>query len=433
MLARSVIAPVAMAAASTINLLALLLWVRWLGPGEYGILALAGAAGLLINAVAFEWLRLAGARTLLAPESPHKVQPPALAALVRANAGAAAFLVLLAMIATATGLSAPGLPAHWNSAIVMIAIAEMMFGTVLLVARMRLRTWTFGFLLIARSLLVLLGGTLAVLAGFGIPGLVAAMVLAPLIVAVVAIVADQSWRGALAGSQVDTRALLRLGAPLILASTVALASTLADRVLAGALIGSAAAGAIAAPSDLVAKTLGFAMMALNVSAYPLLVRHHDAGDPVAAARALRRNGFALLVVGAPIAAASALFATPLCAILLGPGYPDADRLMPWLAGAALLRSIATFHYGVAFQLERRMAWLVPGPLLSLSILAGGAPWAIAVAGLEGLVQLGFAAQAAGLALSALLARHGSRAITSRCAPTTPPSAIATRPSSVAPQ
>jgi len=57
-----------------------------------------------------------------------------------------------------------------------------------------------------------------------------------------------------------------------------------------------------------------------------------------------------------------------------------------------------------------MALLLPGPAVAVLLLLCGAPAAVSAGGLLGLAKLGFAAQAAGLAVSALLAR---RLVTSR--------------------
>lgn len=399
----SIVAAGGLALASLFNLAALLLWVRWLGPAAFGSLALLGAAGLLANALAFEWLRLAGARLLIVH---GQVSPAILADWVRAGAVTTTLLITLAVTATVLGRLAPfGLQPGWTAAVVMLALGEMMIGAVMLVERLRLRPWRFAALLVGRAVLSLAGGIVAVASGAGVAGIVGAMIAAPIAVALTVMARDPLWRLAFAFRPTGLRPLLSLGALLLPASLLQLAASLADRLLAGALLGSAAAGALAAPSDLVARTLGFAMMALNLTAYPTLVRLFDGDDPAATARALRRNGLTLLAVGIPIAATFVLLAGPLTALLLGPSYRTTAALLPWLAGAALLRLVAAFHYGVRFQLERRMALLLPGPAVALLLLLCGAPAAVSADGLLGLAKLGFVAQTAGLAVSALLARR----------------------------
>lgn len=398
----SIVASGGLALASLFNLAALLLWVRWLGPAAFGTLALLGAAGLLANALAFEWLRLAGARMLILD---GQVSPTILAAWVRAAAVTSVLLITLSAFAMALGLAPFGLQPGWTAAVALLALSEMAIGAAALVERLRLRPWRFAALLVGRALLSLVGGIIAVASGAGVAGIVGAMITAPIAVAVTVAARDPLWRSAFTRRPTGLKPLLSLGAPLLPASLLQLATSLADRLLAGALLGSAAAGALAAPADLVARTLGFAMMALNLTAYPMLVRLFDGDDPAATAYALRRNGLTLLAIGIPLTASFVLLASPLTALLLGPSYRAAAALLPWLAGAALLRLIAAFHYGVRFQLERRMALLLPGPAVALLLLLCGAPAAVSADGLLGLAKLGFLAQAAGLAVSALLARR----------------------------
>ena len=392
-----------LAGSSVLNLVALLAWARLLSPTEFGTLALVNAAGLMAYALAFEWLRVAGARSLYDPVA-DDVSPARLGAWVRTVALALVALSLLAVGATITGVAPPGLEPRWNIAVLLFAASEMLLGATTLVARLRLHAWTCAMIMTGRSLVAFVIGLLLVRAGTGAAGVVTGVVSAQLLVTVTAIFNEPIWRSAVAhrASRWDQGELVRLGAPLIAGSALALAAGIADRSIVGAQLGLAAAGEFTAPAELVAKTLGFAMMTINLSAYPLLVRAHNRRG------ALRRNGTVLLAVSLPILAGMVLAAEPVCALLLGSRYPGAPRLLPCLAVAAFMRLLVTFHFGVAVQLSRRMAWLLPPPALALAIMLVAAPAAIRAGGLEGMAMLLCAAQAASLLLAALIARQVMR-------------------------
>lgn len=392
-----------LAISSLLNLAALLAWVRLLPPAEFGTLALVNAAGLMAYALAFEWLRIAGAQSLYDVVL-DDVAPARLGACIRVGTIALLLLSVLALGATLIGIAPPGLNPRWNIAALLFAVSEMLLASTTLVARLRLHAWTCALVMVGRSAAAFVIGLTLVELGFGAAGVIVGIVVAQGIVTTVAIFSEPVWRSALArpASRKDEVELVRLGAPLIAGSVLALAAGIADRSIVAAQLGLAAAGAFTAPAELVAKTLGFGMMAINLSAYPLLVRTQDRRD------ALRRNGAILVAASLPIFAVLVFFADPLSALLLGERYPLAPRLLPWLAGAALMRLLVTFHFGVAVQLSRRMAWLLPPPALALVILVVAAPAAIRTAGLEGMTMLLCAAQAASLLLAAGIARYVTR-------------------------
>ena len=354
-------------------------------------------------ALAFEWLRIAGAPSLYDVVL-DDVAPARLGACIRVGTIALLLLSVLALGATLIGIAPPGLNPRWNIAALLFAVSEMLLASTTLVARLRLHAWTCALVMVGRSAAAFVIGLTLVELGFGAAGVIVGIVVAQGIVTTVAIFSEPVWRSALArpASRKDEVELVRLGAPLIAGSVLALAAGIADRSIVAAQLGLAAAGAFTAPAELVAKTLGFGMMAINLSAYPLLVRAQDRRD------ALRRNGAILVAASLPIFAVLVFFADPLSALLLGERYPLAPRLLPWLAGAALMRLLVTFHFGVAVQLSRRMAWLLPPPALALVILVVAAPAAIRTAGLEGMTMLLCAAQAASLLLAAGIARYVTR-------------------------
>lgn len=398
---------VALGVSSAFNLASLLLWVRLLSPAEFGTLTLVTTAALLLNALGFEWLRLAGARSLTDPSSPHGVSADRLSAWIYLGSLLAAALALAVGAATMAGVATPGLASGWNLAVLLLALSEMPFAAMTLVARLRISAPIYAAAMIGRSALTL-GGSL-ILHRFvgGALAIVAATALAQLGITGLATTRDPLWRDALTrqSSRSDRADLLRLGAPLIAVSALALVAATVDRYLVAHLLGLAAAGRYAAPAELVGKTLGFAWMAINLSAYPLLVRIWERDGPAAAARALNRNLVILLGAGLPILIAFLAFPGAIAAALLGPAsLPFAAQLLPWLAAAALLRLLVSFHFGVALQLARRMGLLILPPLVTLGLLLAFARPAIEANGLIGFAQLLLLAQGAGTLSAWLLAR-----------------------------
>ncbi|MEO7787195.1 MAG: hypothetical protein ABIR77_05140 [Sphingomicrobium sp.] len=415
-----------LALASAINLGGLMLWVRLLPPAAFGTLSLVGGAALMLNALGFEWLRLAGARSLIDPQATHGISLARLAAWLQLAALVAAALATLTVVATLSHRAAPGLTPGWNLAILLLVLSEMPFAAMTLVARLRFAATTYAFAMIARAALALIGGLFLLRAGGGALAIVAATALAQLAVTVGAVARDPLWRTSFSHhpTRADRADLVRLGAPLIASAALALAAATADRYLVAHFLGIEAAGRYAAPAELVAKTLGFVLMAINLSAYPILVRSWERDGPAATARALDRNLALLLGAALPILVAFTLFPTALAAIMLGRGsLPLAAALLPWLAAATLLRLLVSFHFAVALQLAKRMTLLVVPPLVTLALLVPLAAPVIAEGGLLGLARLLAVAQGAGTISAWLLARRVLRQAGSprpRPAPRSPP-------------
>ena len=397
-----------LAISSALNLAALLLWVRLLPPAEFATLTLATTAALLVNALAFDWLRQASARILPDPTSPDGISRERLAAWIRTAAITLAIVVAALVIVTLLGLAPPGLSPRWNIAVFALAISEAHLAAIALVARLAFSSRRYAAIMVARSGLALLFGVTLVHFGGGAAGIIAGTAFAQFLVSAIANRHNKLWKSALhAVPHAPHRAdLLRLGLPLMAGCALALLSATIDRTLVAAALGLAAAGHFAAPAELIGKALGFAFIAVNLTAYPLLVHAWERDGPRAAVAALDRNLRLLLSLGLPVAAAATFAPHLLAKLLLGPAQAaTAAPLLPWLAAATLLRLLVAFHFGIALQLARRMGLLLVPPLVTLAILVPLSAPALHDGGLLRFAQLLFLAQAAGALSAWALARH----------------------------
>ena len=393
---------------SALNLAALLLWVRLLAPAEFAILTLATIFALLVNALAFDWLRQAAARVLPDPTAADTISLDHLAAWIRTAAIALAVVVAALLLATLLGFSQPGLSPRWNIAIFALAISEAHLAAIALVARLAFSARRYAAIMIGRSALSLLIGVVFVRLGAGAAGVIAGTALAQLLVAALASRREPLWSRALhiVPDPRHRADLVRLGLPLMAGCVLALLTATVDRTLVAATLGLAAAGHFAAPAELVGKALGFAFMAVNLTAFPLLVHAWERDGPAAAGAALARNLRTLLGLGLPIVAAFTLAPHLLARLLLGPAQAaTAAPLLPWLAAATLFRLLVAFHFGIALQLAKRMGQLLVPPLVTLAILIPLAAPALRDGGLLRFVQLLVLAQAAGALSAWMLARH----------------------------
>ncbi|MBW6528268.1 lipopolysaccharide biosynthesis protein [Sphingomonas sp. RHCKR7] len=394
---------------SGLNFLATLLWTRLLDPAAFGRYALVSAAAVLLNAMLFEWLRLVSARTLYDPAQPSGVNPARADALVALYAGVALLFVAMVTAMATLGVAFAGVTARWWPIVAAFTLTEMALAFLQTVYRLRQRAWPYFWNATARSLAAILLGLLLVrYAGLGALGTLLGIVAAQGAVALTSVLVDPLWRAARPwqARRAQLVAAVRLGYPLIASCALTYAASFADRFLVGATLGPHAVGLYAAPVDLLQKTLVFMMMTINLTGYPALVRSYDDHGPAAACATLENNLQLQLGLGLPAAVGLMVLAPGIVHLLLGPAFrAEGARLLPLVGVAALLRCLVTFHLMTAFQVTRRMGWMIVPPLTAMAVVVPAGLIGIRLAGLPGMALAAVAAQAVCYTMSAILAKR----------------------------
>jgi O-antigen/teichoic acid export membrane protein len=394
---------------SGLNFVATLVWTRLLDPGAFGLYALVSAAAVLLNAMLFEWLRLVGARTLYDPAEPSGINPARADALFGIYAVVALVFAAAVGLLYAFGIGFADVAARWWPVMAAFTLTEMALTIIQTIYRLRMRSWPYFWNAVARSVTsILLGLALVHYAGLGALGTLLGIVVAQGVVAVASVLADPLWRAVRPwrASRAQVTAALQLGYPLIASCALTYAAGFADRFLVGSTLGAHAVGLYAAPVDLLQKTLVFMMMTINLTGYPALVRAYEDRGPAAAVATLDNNLQLQLGLGLPAAVGLMVLAPGIVHLLLGPAFRDEGaRLLPLVGAAALLRCLVTFHLMMAFQVTRRMKWMIVPPLTTLAAVIPAGLIGIRLAGLPGMALAAVLAQALCYTLSAILAKR----------------------------
>lgn len=399
----------ALALSSGLNFVAIFVWVRVLGPVDFGIYALVSGAGLFLNAMLFEWLRVVGARILYNRGGAHLIDTARADAILRFVAIVALGFVVVAGALWALRIGGPGFGPDWIPLIVVFTLSEMMLAMLNVTSRVRMLPWQFFTAMVARSALAIVVG-LALVVGLhmGATGVMLGIVAAQIGTALVMMARDPMWRALRlsGGDAAARREVLALGLPLIASAALAYGAGIADRYLVGGVMGTAQVGYYTAPADMLQKTLGFVMLALNIAAYPALVRAYDDHGPDAARKVLEDNFVAQLLLGLPATVAFVMMPSGLSNLLLGKAYHDvAATLLPWVAVAALLRLLTSLHLTMVFQIARRMTMMMVAPVVILAVLVPAGVYGMRAAGLPGMAYAAVAAQAVALIVCAVLAQR----------------------------
>jgi O-antigen/teichoic acid export membrane protein len=399
----------ALAIASGVNFLSLFIWTRLLDPEAFGIYAIALASALLLNAVTFEWLRLVGARTLYDRAHGTQINPDRASALFLLYLATSLAFAAAGMIPYALGVGFVEIGPEWWPILVALTLGEMALAIINTISRVRLHAWQYFRSLVARSVLTLaLGLILVVGLGMQAEGVIVGAAIATVVVAVSSLILDPLWRTIRPwrARRAEIADIFQYGYPLIASCALTYAAAAADRFLIGAELGATEVGLYAAPADLVRKTLVFVMMAINVTAYPVLVRTYEARGPAAARVALERNFLLQLGLGLPAAIGLGVLAPGIVNLLLGePFRQEGAILLPYIVVAALLRCLLTFHLTMAFQVVRQTKLMLVPPLITLIIVVPAAIVAMRSFGLLGMALAAISAQVAAYVVTVWLAKR----------------------------
>lgn len=337
-----------------LNFAALIVFTRLLTPRDFGRYTLMLSVMNLLHVVLFQWLQMVIARFLPADE---KQQPRVLGTIL------ALFLVLASVISLLGGT----LVLLWPDSelkpllalCVLLTLAQAWLQINLTLASTQLAPKRVGYLMGSKSLLALfIGGGLAAL-GLGslapIIGLLIGAILAWLVFGIGA------WRHVRARwpSQAVSRDYITYGLPLILTFALGWVIASSDRLLIAWLLDEAATGVYAAGYDLAQQSLGILLSIVNTAAYPLVMRQMNQNGEKAASEQLARNGELVITVAMSAAAGLIALAPVIVEVTLGKDFQSgALVVLPWIAAAAAVLGIKSFHLDISFQLARQSRWQV---------------------------------------------------------------------------
>lgn len=383
-----------------INFLAIAIYTRMLSPEDYGryILVIAGVG--LLDVVLFNWLRLSLSRFLPA----HLDDPKPLLSTV---------LACFSLLVLFTGSLGLFLALLWPDAVlrkliilaVLLLWAQSWFELNLSLSAIKLLAGRYGLMNGLKAACALAAGTTLVVMGlreYGpLLGLLLGMLAAPLIFSV------KDWRGVVPRiTQPLLNNIIRYGMPLTATFALSFVVSSSDRFLIAWFLGEGQAGLYAAAYDLGQQSLTLLMSTVNLAAYPLAIRALEQRGEEACRMQLKRNGTLLLAIAIPSAAGMTVLASNISSVLLGAEFrEDAAQLIPWVALAALLSGVRSFHFDLAFQLGRQtigQVW-VAGAAAVLNI--GLNIWLIPLVGLMGAIYATAASYLLAITISMALGRR----------------------------
>jgi O-antigen/teichoic acid export membrane protein len=346
---------------------ALIVFSRLLEPAEYGYFALFVTSAELMNAVLFNWIRLAFLRLYPEYETKGRIS------ILRRTC--------LAMTGVATAISLPVgaimalLAAPERSMAFIILLTGMTFANG--VVRLRLselqaqeRSFQyFGIEVTRATLSLLISLALVEFAGPHFETLSTGFAGASMLVALVCLIPFARDLAHLSLDRPLVKSIISYAGPIVPITMLESLIPLTERYVIQFVAGPAAVGIYAATQNLVQQPINMLASAVGLAAFPIVMRSAELEGNGSAQQRMREVGGYLLALGLPAVAGLIMLRTEIASVVLGEQFRgDAATLIPWIAVTALLVNLKFHYFDLAFHVTRRLmvqvASLLPATLLT---------------------------------------------------------------------
>ena len=327
---------------------ALSIYTHLLTPQEYGVYTLLFSAALFLHSALFNWLPVGMMRFWPGGTYSDKAFISTLGILyLRLFVPVALVGIFLFWFfgeAYSTQISAGFL---MLMSITVLMIAQQLQSAQMLPGRYALLTICYAIMALA------LGSAMAYFK-FGPIGVILGTALGMLVPAV--IISARNW--ALFDKSLYTpeltQKLLIYGTPLAASFFLDEIANLSDRYMLAWLVDEAEAGKYAVGYDLAGNTIMMIMNAINLAAYPMIVKLLDTKGKEAALEYFNTYVILLLSISIPAVVGLSLVGPGLATLVIGEDYQESVILvLPWVASAIFAMGLGAFYLHLPFQLGNK--------------------------------------------------------------------------------
>ena len=327
---------------------ALAVYTHLLTPQEYGVYTLIFSAALFLHSAIFNWLPVGMMRFWPGGTYSDKAFISTLGMLYLRLSIPVLIVAVLAMLIADKAYALPILA----GVLLLAGFAVLMIGQQLQSAQMLPNR--YAVMTICYSILALgLGAALAYL-DFGPVGVAVGVACGMLIPAI--IISARSWvlfDRSLYTPEL-TQKLLMYGMPLAASFFLDEIANLSDRYMLAWLVDEAEAGKYAVGYDLAGNSIMMVMNAINLAAYPMIVKLLDQKGREAALEYFNTYVILLLGISIPAVMGLSLVGPGLVHLMIGEEYRDSVvLLLPWVASALFFMGLGAFYFHLPFQLGNK--------------------------------------------------------------------------------
>ena len=325
------------------------IYTHLLEPGEYGLYTLLFTGVVFLHNVIFNWLPC-GTLRYWSNENYTDSQ--------FTNTLSLSYLkittCLLVFVLIGVGLYWGEQQAIWLLSGYLFLIALALFTITQNVYSASIRPIQYAYLAISYSILSLTFGSLFSFLGYGATGVIFGIALGTFIPAL--IVFKNIWLPFKTSEYSPDlfKRLFTYGIPLAAAALVEEITKVSDRFMLAGMRGKSDAGLYAVGYDLSGNSILMIMAALNVAAYPVIIKLLDTEGVKAATSYFRNYVILLLAVAIPAVIGLNLVGPNLVHLMIDIDYQESVIfLLPWITVAIFLMGLQVFYFDLAFQLGQK--------------------------------------------------------------------------------
>ena len=327
---------------------ALSVYTHLLTPSQYGVYTLIFTAALFVNTTIFNWLPVGMVRFWPGGAYDETTFVSTLGVLYRLLS--LPIIICTALAAFFIDYDSIGYLIAWL--ILLISFGSHRFGLMLKTSQMQ--PYSYSIMIISYSVLSLaLGSALAYL-GFGSMGLLIGVAVGMIIPSLV-----QTFKIWLTFDETQyspelTRKLMTYGMPLAASFLLDEVANVSDRYMLAWLSGEAEAGKYAVGYDLAGNSILMIMNAINLAAYPMIVKLLDTKGKEAALEYFKTYAVLLLGLSIPAVVGLSLVGPNIVDLVIGEQYKQSvTMLLPWVSTAVFFMGAGAFYMHLPFQLGNK--------------------------------------------------------------------------------
>ncbi|WP_299875258.1 oligosaccharide flippase family protein [uncultured Cocleimonas sp.] len=379
---------------------ALSLYTHLLTPSEYGVYTLIFTGTVFIHNVVFNWL---SSGTLRYWSNQEYSESQFINTLSTSLLRISSFVLVFALVAVAFFWGKT--ESLWVIASFSLLIALALFTITQNLFSAKIEPASYAFLTIVYSICSLTLGGLFSYMGYGATGVIFGIALGTSIPAL--FVFKRLW---LPYKKADfnkalLKRLLTYGIPLAAAALVEEITKVTDRFMLAGIQGKDQAGLYAVGYDLSGNSILMIMSAINIAAYPVIIKLLDNEGVKAATDYFRHYVILLLGVSIPAVIGLNLVGPNLVHLLIDADYQaSVIFLLPWITTAIFLLGLQVFYFDLAFQLGHKTIASVKIAVAIAIINIGLNYWLIPIMGIHGAAIATISSFAVGSILSAYFGR-----------------------------
>lgn len=358
---------------------ALSVYTHLLTPDEYGLYTLIFTAAVFMHSVIFNWLPSGTLRFWSSQDFSDKTF---ISTLATTYIKILSILFTLVLILTVMYRGQPVSMWIFSAFLLLSALAAYTISQNLLAAQVL--PLKYAKLTIIYSVLSIFFGSSFAYMGFGATGVVFGITLGLFIPTL--LLTFDIWK-TYDRNQYDQdlfKKILKYGIPISGAFILEELTKSADRFMLAAMQDKAQAGLYAVGYDLSGNSILLIMSAINLAAYPVVIKLLDNEGKEAALDYFRKYVILLIGVALPSVVGLILVGPDLVHLVVGEEYQEAVIfLLPWITVGLFLMGLESTYFALAFQLGQYTIGMVKVGVIITLINLGLNFWLIPKMGIQG--------------------------------------------------